>query len=159
MFSIKWKADGNFKRGTNNNRIQRLILASLKMGKPDVPGLLIWCNRKYTVLLTKYFFLIEVWLIYNIVSVRYTAKWFRYIFFRDRLLQNIEYTTFLCYTIGPCGLSILYIVMCIKFVPSLLSPLVTINLFSMYVHLFVLYISSFVRTFSSTIHKNKLKMD
>ena len=34
------------------------------------------------------------------------------ILFPFRLLQNIEYT-FLCYTIGPCWLATLYIVVCI----------------------------------------------
>ena len=34
------------------------------------------------------------------------------ILFPDRLLQNIEYNS-LCYTVGPCWLSILCIVVCI----------------------------------------------
>ena len=65
------------------------------------------------------------------VSLSYTAKWFSHIniytyiyictyiyiklfqiLFPYRLLQNIEYSP-LCYTVGPCCLSILYIVVCI----------------------------------------------
>ena len=58
---------------------------------------------------------------------RYTPKWFRYInmcvcvcvcmlfqiIFHNRLFQEIEYSS-LCYTVGPCCLSILY-----KISPSL----------------------------------------
>ena len=56
---------------------------------------------------------------------RYTPKWFRYIntcvcvctlfqiIFHNRLFQGIEYSS-LCYTVGPCCLSILY-----KISPSL----------------------------------------
>ena len=51
-------------------------------------------------------------------SVLYKYR-FRYILFQilfpSRLLQNIEYN-FLCFTIGPCWLSILYIV-CDLFIP------------------------------------------
>ena len=36
------------------------------------------------------------------------------ILFPYRLLQNIEYSL-LCYTVGPCWLSILYIVVCIYY--------------------------------------------
>ena len=49
------------------------------------------------------------------ISFRYTAKWFSYIcilflvLFHYRLLQDTEYSS-LCYTVGPCWLSILYIV-------------------------------------------------
>ena len=55
------------------------------------------------------------------VSFCCTAKWISYMYtyihsFLDsipyRLLQNIEYSS-LCYTVGPCFLSILYIVVCI----------------------------------------------
>ena len=61
--------------------------------------------------------------------------------FPHRLLQNIEYS-FLCYMVGPCWLSILYIVVVYvnpKFLiyPPHLSPLVTISLFSMSVRLFL----------------------
>ena len=42
------------------------------------------------------------------------------IFFPYRLLQNIEYSS-LCYKVGPCGLSILYIVVCIYVNPNLLK--------------------------------------
>ena len=38
--------------------------------------------------------------------------YFFQIIFPYRLLQNIEYGS-LCYTVGPCWLSILYIVVCI----------------------------------------------
>ena len=56
------------------------------------------------------------------VSFRCTAKWFSYtyiciyilfhILFHYSLLQDIEYS-FLCYTVWPCCLSILYVVVCI----------------------------------------------
>ena len=43
-------------------------------------------------------------------------KLYLYIFFQTffpyKLLQNVEYSS-LCYTIGPCWLSILYIVVCL----------------------------------------------
>ena len=54
------------------------------------------------------------------VNFRCTAKWFSYtyiyiyffqILFPYRLLQNIEYSS-VCYTIGPCWLSILFIAVC-----------------------------------------------
>ena len=56
--------------------------------------------------------------------LRCTAKWFNYtcictniysffyILFHCRLLQDVEYNS-LCYTVGPCWLSVLYIVACI----------------------------------------------
>ena len=58
--------------------------------------------------------------------------------FHYGLLQDIEYSS-LCYTVGPCCLSIFYIVVCVSANPKLLiysspnplSPLVTIRLFSM----------------------------
>ena len=66
------------------------------------------------------------------------------ILFPYRLLQDIELSS-LCYTVGPCCSPILYIVVCMYtliptsyFIPPLpLSPLVTINLFSMSVGLFL----------------------
>ena len=46
-----------------------------------------------------------IYIIYNIyISFQVT--------FHYRLLQDIEYSS-LCYTVGPCCLSILYIVVCI----------------------------------------------
>ena len=65
------------------------------------------------------------------ISFRYIAKWFSYtyiyiyiyiifqILFHYRLLQDTEYSC-LCYTVGPCWLSILYIVVCISVNPKLL---------------------------------------
>ena len=56
------------------------------------------------------------------VSFRGTANWFSYtytciysfqILFPYRSLQSIEQSS-LCYTVGPCGLPILYIVVCIR---------------------------------------------
>ena len=83
------------------------------------------------------------------VSFCCTAKWFSYTYIYSfsysfpLLLQEIEYSS-LCYTVGPCCLSILYIVGCIcwSHTPNLsllhpLSPLVTISLFSMSVSLFL----------------------
>ena len=62
------------------------------------------------------------------------------IIFHYSLLQDIEYG-FLCYTVGSCGLSILYIEVCFckAKIPNLppLSLLVTLNLFSMSMSLFV----------------------
>ena len=63
------------------------------------------------------------WSVVNLqcyVSFRCTAKWFSYtytyilfqILFHYRLLQDIEYRS-LCYIVGPCCLSILYIQVCI----------------------------------------------
>ena len=52
------------------------------------------------------------------VSFKCTAKWFSYtyilfqIIFHYRLLQDTEYSS-LYYTVGPCYLSILYIIVCI----------------------------------------------
>ena len=60
------------------------------------------------------------------VSFRCTAKWFVYIYiyiyiyiysfikihFHCSLLQDIEYSS-LCYTVNPCCLSVLYMVVCI----------------------------------------------
>ena len=48
------------------------------------------------------------------ISFRYTAQWLNYIHFFQilfpyRLLQNVEYSS-LFYTVGPCWLSVLYIV-------------------------------------------------
>ena len=67
----------------------------------------------------------EVQLIYNVVLVssvqqsdsvihiyRIYIYILFYILFHYRLLHVIEYS-FLCYTVGPCYLSILYIVVCI----------------------------------------------
>ena len=64
------------------------------------------------------------------------------ILFHYRLLKDFEYSS-LCYTVGPCCLSLLYIVVCIcsfqtpNLSPSPLSPLVTLGLFSMSVSLFL----------------------
>ena len=67
------------------------------------------------------------WMIVDLqchVHFRCTEQWFSYtyihtyihvpfqILFPYSLLQNIEYSS-LCYTVGPCWLSILYIVVCI----------------------------------------------
>ena len=58
------------------------------------------------------------------VSFRHIAKWFHYmcvcvcvciifqILFPFSLLQNTEYSS-MCYTVGPCCLSVLYIVVCV----------------------------------------------
>ena len=55
------------------------------------------------------------------VSFKYTAQWFSYIYihiyihilfqilFPYRLSQNIDYSS-LCYTVGPCWLSVFYVV-------------------------------------------------
>ena len=65
------------------------------------------------------------------------------ILFCYRLLQDIEYS-FLCCTVDPV-VNIFYIQYCVSVNPQLLSPLVTISLFSMYVDLFLFFkISSFV---------------
>ena len=55
------------------------------------------------------------------VNFCFRAKWFSYtyiyilfnILFHYTLSQDIEYS-FLCYSVGPCCLSILYIIVCIK---------------------------------------------
>ena len=63
---------------------------------------------------------IEIWLIYNIVLQYCTAKWLSYTqlyilfntLFRYGLSQGIEYPEYssLHYTIGPCYLSIIHII-------------------------------------------------
>ena len=69
------------------------------------------------------FFLIEVYLIYNISGAQQSdSVIYIYIYiyiyilfqilFHCRLLQHIEYSS-LCYTVGLCCLSILYTVVCI----------------------------------------------
>ena len=65
------------------------------------------------------------------------------------LLSDIEYSS-VCYTVNPCFLPVLYIIVCIfnSILQIYLSPpsfslLVTLRLFSMSVTLFVLYIDSF----------------
>ena len=67
-----------------------------------------------------FFFLIEVLLIYNVLlisAVRQSDSVIHiyivfYIIFHYGLSQDIEFS-FLCYTVGPCCLSILYIIVCI----------------------------------------------
>ena len=65
--------------------------------------------------------LIKIELIYNVVlvsavqqsdSVIHIHKFFN-ILFHYGLPQNIEYSS-LCYTVGPCCLYILYIIICIR---------------------------------------------
>ena len=60
--------------------------------------------------------------------------------FSYSLSENVEYSS-LCYTVGPCCLSILYVTACICQSqapnPSLLHPLATTGLFSMSVSLFL----------------------
>ena len=72
------------------------------------------------------------------------------VFFFSIMVDCIEYSS-LWYTVGPCCLSILYIIVCVCLsqapnlsLPHPLSTLVTISLFSMSVTLFVLLIGSFV---------------
>ena len=89
-----------------------------------------------------------------LVSFRYTAKWFSYIHiyllfcqicFPYKLLQILSYCS-LCYIGGLCCSSILYGVICSAYIliptsyfipPPHLSPLVTIDLFSMSIDLFL----------------------
>ena len=72
-----------------------------------------------------FFFFKEKWFFYwsivdlqYCVSFRHTAKWFSYtyiffqIIFHHRLLQDTQYSL-LCFTVNPCYLPILYIVVCI----------------------------------------------
>ena len=69
-------------------------------------------------ILHSFFFI--YWSIVDLQCFRYTAKWFSYtyisilfqILFYSRLLQDTEYSP-LCLTVGPCWLSIWYIVACI----------------------------------------------
>ena len=96
----------------------------------------------------KYVFKIFIlyWIIVDLqhISFKCTTKWFSYTYIHVsilfqilspfKLLQNIEYS-FLCYTVGPCWLSVLYIVVCTckSQTPNLslpsLFPLVVMNLF------------------------------
>ena len=62
-----------------------------------------------------------------------------HILFRYGLSQDIEYSS-LCYTVGPCCLSVLYITACVcsshtpsPFFPQPPSPLATTSLFSVFV--------------------------
>ena len=81
---------------------------------------------------------IQVFLIYSVYIYRYRYK---YTSFPPYAMKIIEYRS-LCYTVGLCWLSILYIQVCLcSFqAPNLsfptLSPLVTLNVFSMSVSLF-----------------------
>ena len=66
-----------------------------------------------------------------------------HILFQYGLSQDIKYSS-LCYTVGPCCLSILYIIDCICYfqicnpsLPHLPFPLATTSLFSMSVRLFL----------------------
>ena len=75
----------------------------------------------------KYVFKIFIlyWIIVDLqcVSFKCTTKWFSYTYIHVsilfqilsplKLLQNIEYSS-LCYTVGPCWLSVLYIVVCTR---------------------------------------------
>ena len=70
---------------------------------------------------------------------------FLQIIFHYRLLPNIEYSS-LCYRVNPCCLSILYRVVYISvnlillvYLPLSLSPLITISLFSVSMHLFLFF--------------------
>ena len=86
---------------------------------------------------TFYFFVcLFVYLLWRIVdlqccvSFKCTGKWFSFwILFHYWLLRDIEYSS-LCYTVGPCCLSILYIVVCICLsqTPNLFLPLKLLNL-------------------------------
>ena len=67
------------------------------------------------------YYFIEVWLIYNAVlisaaqqsdSVIHVIYILFHILFHYGISQDIEYSS-LCYTVGPCCLSILYIIVCI----------------------------------------------
>jgi len=106
----------------------------------------------------KYVFKIFVlyWIIVDLqcVSFKCTTKWFSYTYIHVsilfqilsplKLLQNIEYSS-LCYTVGPCWLSVLYIVVCTRKSQTLslslpsLFPLVVMNLFFMSGRLFLFY--------------------
>ena len=72
------------------------------------------------------FYFLFYWSIVHLqccVNFYYTSKWFSYtyiciyiyfyILFHYDLSQVIEYS-FLCYTVGPCCLSILYVIVCIS---------------------------------------------
>ena len=101
-------------------------------------------------------FIIEAQLIYNVVLILvyskviqlYTHNTHIYMYicilFHYGLLQDIEYSS-LCYTVGPCCLLILCIIVCTcqSQTPNLslssLFPLVTISLLSISVSLFLIY--------------------
>ena len=72
------------------------------------------------------FFLVKVQLIYSVVlisavqqsdSVIFVYTFFFNVLFRYGLSQDIEYS-FLCYTLGPCFLSILNVMVCILSIPD-----------------------------------------
>ena len=83
------------------------------------------CPISTTLTFFKLFFLIEVWFVYNVVLVSNVQQNDSFIYkmsictytysfqipFPYRLLQNIECNS-LCYTVGPCWVSILYVVVC-----------------------------------------------
>ena len=50
--------------------------------------------------------------VYIYIQLHIYVYIFFYIFFHDGLLQDIAHTS-QCYTVGPCGLSIWYIIVCI----------------------------------------------
>ena len=82
-----------------------------------------WSFPRVNIKLPLFFKNLFYWTIVDLqhcVSFRCTANWFCYtyvyilfhILFRDGLSQDIEYSS-LCGTVGPCCLSILYIIVCI----------------------------------------------
>ena len=95
-----------------------------------------WKSCVYTCLCVLVGWLICSWT-YSFFSVIHI-----YILYQIRFLYRLVEYTSLCYTVGPCCLSILYTV-CVYVNPKLLSypspasPLVTISLFSMSVGLFL----------------------
>ena len=117
-----------------------------------------WSFFSCILFLNFYLFYFLNWGIVDLQCFGCTVKLFSYtyrhthilfqILFHYRLLQGIEYSS-LYYIIGPCCLSMLYIVVCICWsqIPNLslphLSPLVTINLFSMCVSLFLVFLFVF----------------
>ena len=100
-------------------------------------------SKIFSPLKIKFLFYIGLLLIYNVLvsaiqqteSIMHIRASFFQILFPFRLLENIEQDS-LCYTVGPCWLSILNIVVCIcqSQTPNLflsdLFALVTISLFS-----------------------------
>ena len=99
----------------------------------------------FFVVLFIFIFLIEVQLIYSIVLVSgvqqsdsvihtYISILFQ-ILFPHRLLQNTEQSS-LCYIVGPCWLSILYIVVCIcqSQTPSLSLTPVVVSKYALFIY-------------------------
>ena len=135
----------------------RMVMIILRKGKKSNEDLILQETYPSIFQIIEFYFFTLIFKIFALycsivdyqccVSVMYIAKWFIIhvsilfqILFLFSLLQNIEFSS-LCYTVGPCGLSILNIAVwtCQSQTPNLPFPfpLVTISVFSKSLGLFL----------------------